>query len=553
MKKITYTLLLSALTSSFLWAQDLAQVEYDMKFEKYDTAKESLYKLMRKEPKPKEGKYYYNIGVIHIEQGFPDSAMIYLKKGLLAVKDIDINNIAIGRIALDEGKEKEANSKFNASLYKAKPGEIDFLLLIAKNYIESDNQDTEKAIEFAKKALEQQPNSIDARLVLADAYFAEKSIRRAWATLLEIKRLEEKNVPMLHSMAKIHKYNNEFPEAIEKLELAIQENENFEPAYQLLGEVYLDYSRFSGDKSKRKDGVKYYAKYHDMIGKSYDADNQYAQFLVRSFDFETLQEFTDKNWLQRGNNFPLYKFRGIAEFELGNREEAFQHLWQYFDVQDKTKLRGVDLLYYGLSEVEKSKNADGTYNEEMYNKAIDNIAQGVSKDPELAEELYQYGLELFNEEKFMQSYFLFDIGTRNPNNRNLVYDSYYKGTTLYMLSDEPMFKNQRQKAIDAFDLAIEASPTSHESYLQKARTLVMMKGATIEADAEKTYEKYIDIVENKNLMNVPQLKNGVVEGALYIANYNKDKNQAKAKRYYQKVLNLQPDNHAVKKSLNSLN
>lgn len=553
MKKITYTLLLSALTASFAWSQDIAQVEYDIKFKKYDTAKEALYKLMRQEPKPKEGKYYYNIGVVHIEQGFPDSAMIYLKQGLLAVKDIDINNIAIGRIALDEGKEKEANSKFNASLYKTKSGDIEFLLLIAKNYIESSKPDTAKAIEFAKRALEVQPNSIDARLTLADAYFAEKSIRNAWATLLEIKRLDENNVPMLHSMAKIHKYNNEFPEAIEKLELAIKENENYEPAYKLLGQVYLDYARFSGDRTKRVEGVKNYAKYHEMIGKSFDSDNEYAQFLVRSFDFETLQKLTDQNWLERGDNFPLYKFRGIAEFELGNREEAFQHLWQYFDVQDKTKLRGVDLLYYGLSEIEKSKNADGTYNDEMYNKAIDNIAQGVSKDPALAEELYQYGLELFNEGKYMQSYFLFDIGTRNPNNRNLVYDSYYKGTTLYLLSDDPMFKNQRQKAIEAFNLAIEASPTSHESYLQKARTLILMSGNTVEADAEKAYEKYIDIIEDKNLTNVETLRDGVIEGATYIANYNKDKNPEKAKRYYQKILNLQPENHAVRERLNSLN
>lgn len=553
MKKITCTLLLSALTASFAWSQDLAQVEYDIKFKKYDTAKEALYKLMRKEPKPKEGKYYYNLSVIHIEQGFPDSATIYLKKGLLAVKDVDINNIAVGRIALDEGKDKEANSKFNAALYNAKSGDIEFLLLIAKNYIESDKPDTAKAIEFSKRALEIQPNSVDARIMLADAYFAEKSIRNAWATLLEIKRLDEKNVKMLHSMAKIHKYNNEFPEAIEKLELAIQEDENYEPAYKLLGEVYADFARFSGDRTKRKEAVENYAKYHEMIGKSFDSDNDYAQFLVRNFQFEPLKELTDKNWLERGDNFPLYKFKGIAEFELGNRQEAFQHLWQYFDVQDKTKLRGVDLLYYGLSEIEKSKNPDGTYNDEMYNKAINNIAEGVSKDPVLAEELYQYGLELFNEQKYMQAYFLFDIGTRNPNNSNLVYDSYYKGTTLYLLSDAPMFKNQRQKAIEAFDLAIEASPTSHESYLQKARTLILMSGSTVEADTEKAYEKYIDIIEDKNLTNVETLKDGLIEGATFIANYNKDKNPEKAKRYYQKILNLQPENHAVRERLNSLN
>ena len=553
MKKITCTLLLSALTASFAWSQDLAQVEYDIKFKKYDTAKEALYKLMRKEPKPKEGEYYYNIGVIHIEQGFPDSAMIYLKKGLLAIKDVDINNIAVGRIALDEGKDKEANSKFNAALYNTKSDDIEFLLLIAKNYIESDKPDTAKAIEFSKRALGIQPNSIDARIMLADAYFAEKSIRNAWATLLEIKRLDEKNVKMLHSMAKIHKYNNEFPEAIEKLELAIQEDENYEPAYKLLGEVYADFARFSGDRTKRADAVKYYAKYHEMIGKSFDSDNDYAQFLVRNFQFEPLKELTDKNWLERGDNFPLYKFKGIAEFELGNRQEAFQHLWQYFDVQDKSKLRGVDLLYYGLSEIEKSKNPDGTYNDEMYNKAINNIAEGVSKDPVLAEELYQYGLELFKEQKYMQAYFLFDIGTRNPNNSNLVYDSYYKGTTLYLLSDAPMFKNQRQKAIEAFDLAIEASPTSHESYLQKARTLILMSGSTVEADAEKAYEKYIDIIEDKNLTNIETLKDGLIEGATFIANYNKDKNPEKAKRYYQKILNLQPENHAVRERLNSLN
>lgn len=551
-KTITFSILLTAL-SAVSYSQNLADVERDIKFEKYDTAKEALYKLIRAEVKPREGRYYYNLGKIHIAQGYNDSASLYFKEGLKAFKNMEVNNIGIGRVSLDEGKDKEARSKFNAALYNIDPRNIEPLLLISRAYMESPKPDAAKAIEYAKKALTAQPRSVEALVTLADAHIADRSTKLAWATLLEAKLVDAESPLLLSAMAKVHHINNEYEDTFRLLNQAIELHPDYEPAYKQLAQAYLDYVRFSDDKSKRADAVKNYAKYHEMIGKSFDADNAYAEFLIKAKDYKTLDELSKKNWLERGDNFPLYKYAGIAAYENGRMEEAYQNMWQYFDVQNKTKLQGIDYMYFGLAEIEKAKNPDGTFNEEGYNKAIANIEAGIKQNPKLSSELHQYGLEMFKEEKFKQAYFLFDIGSKNPKSENYVYDSYYKGNTLYLTSDKPMFQDQLQRASNAFNDAIKASPTTHEAYLLNARTQILLPGENAKTQAEKSYEDFLRIVETKKIAQQADLQEALVEAYSFIGGFNMAKNPEKAKINFEKALRIEPNNQYVKDSLDKLN
>lgn len=148
-KTITFSLLFSVITVSSIQAQSIEEVETAMKFEQYDVAKHDLYQLIKVEPN--QGKHFFNLGSIHLKENQSDSAMIYFKQGLKATKNFNINNIGIGQLSLNEGKDKEARSKFNAAQIRLPKNDIETYLLVSKAYIESTKPDPEKAMEAAKK------------------------------------------------------------------------------------------------------------------------------------------------------------------------------------------------------------------------------------------------------------------------------------------------------------------------------------------------------------------------------------------------------------------
>lgn len=497
MKKITFSLFTIAL-GFCANAQDISQIEKDILFEKYDTAKEALYKLIRHEKKPLQGKYYYNLGKIHIAQGYSDSAKIYFDRGLKSFYDTNLNNLGIGRLSLDNGNDKEARSKFNAALHNAKKGDISMLLAISKAYLDSKKPDAKKALEYAQKAEQILPNSIDAKVATAEAHLADGSVKLAWAKLLEAKLIKENDILLLSTMAKVHQINNDFDKSIELLNRVIEINPENALAYKQLAFTYLDFIGFSGDTSKRVDAVTNYEKFHQLIGKSYDADNAYAEILLQTQDYKKLLTFTNKIWKERGDNFKIYKYAGIAAFEDNRPKKAYEDMWQYFDVQDKNKLKGIDYLYLGLSEVEKSKKSDGTYDEEVYAKAIKNIQEGISRNQDLTREMNNYALNLFKSRKYYQAYFLYDLASKNQSSPSYAYDNYYKGNILYIMSDKPIFRDQLQKSLQFLDEAIKNTPSMYQAHLVKARVHALNPSPSSQEFAKSSYKDFLKTLNNRD-------------------------------------------------------
>ena len=66
-----------------------------------------LYKLVRSQPN--QGRNFYRLGVIHINENNLDSANYYFKQGLRAIKDADVNNIGLGKLVYYSKKIKKQN------------------------------------------------------------------------------------------------------------------------------------------------------------------------------------------------------------------------------------------------------------------------------------------------------------------------------------------------------------------------------------------------------------------------------------------------------------
>lgn len=548
-RTITLSLLFAVIASSN--AQTSSKIEKDIKFGKYDVAKNELYKLIKTEPT--QGTHYYNLGKIHLIENNQDSANIYFKNGLRATKNASLNNIGLGEIALNTNKEKEARSKFNGAFNNLKKDDISMYLLAAQTCLDAKNKDFERALEYTNKAIKIQPKSVEAYVMLGDIYLADKSPKLALSSYREALKNNPKSPLALMKITSVSIYNKDYGTAVEKLNEVIQNYPDFEEAYKQLAIANYLWNKEEKDSNKINNATKAYKKYHELIGQSIDSDNNYAEFLIKIKDFKTLDEFAKSNWELRGDNFPIYKFAAISAYQNGNYKDALTQIEKYFDVErNSEKFVGLDYMYLGLSEIANAKQANGTFEKNAYEKGLANIKKGISLDHSLAEEMNAYAIELFKDGNYEQAYYLFELGSLDKTSPNYVYDNYYKGNCLFLTNETPLFNNQLQKASEAFDLAIKASSTTHEALLMNARTNRFINTDASKVKMAKNYEDFITVISDKKMLKDADMKEPLIESYMFLGTYYKEKDANKARNYFSKVIEIQPNHEYSLKQLQKI-
>src|SRR5690606_10359689 len=484
-KKITLSLaLLSFIFSAN--AQTGTDIDTAIKYGRYDVAKKELYKLVRSQPD--QGKNFYRLGVIHINENNLDSANYYFKQGLRAPNDANVNNIGLGKIGLLEGKDKEAKSKFNAGTNNLSPNNYQTFLVVADAYTNAPKPDFDAALEYVNFALLVDIKEPEPHIARGDIYFAEKRFVDARRVYYETSKMFPKSLLPKMKLADVFRAGNEFEEAIKVYDSIVEKDPNYVDVYKQLGLAYADFARFKDDNALLEKGVENYFKYHGMIGESIDADNEIASYFIKNKAYNALGDLVRTKWYTRGDNFYMYRYRAIADFQNGKFLDAKESINQYFDVQDKKELiEPIDYLYKGLSELEASRNEDGTFNEAVYKKSIDEMTKAVKDNPNLGVALHQLGVDLFKDEHFEQAYFVFDLASKDEKSPYYVYDMYYKGNALYMASDKPMFQDQLQRAKENLNNSLKKTPT-FEAYLISARVNRNLNTAESLSKMEKDYE-----------------------------------------------------------------
>lgn len=548
-KKITLSLaLLSFIFSAN--AQTGTDIDTAIKYGRYDVAKKELYKLIRSQPT--QGRNFYRLGVIHINENNLDSANYYFKQGLRALKDANVNNIGLGKIGLLEGKDKEAKSKFNAGTNNLSPSDYQTFLVVADAYTNAPKPDFDAALEYVNFALLVDIKEPEPHIARGDIYFAEKRFVDARRVYYETSKMFPKSLLPKMKLADVFRAGNEFEEAIKVYDSIVEKDPNYIDVYKQLGLAYADFARFKDDKALLEKGVENYFKYHGMIGESIDADNEIASYFIKNKAYNALGDLVRTKWYTRGDNFYMYRYRAIADFQNGKFLDAKESINQYFDVQDKKELiEPIDYLYKGLSELEASRNEDGTFNEAVYKKSIDEMTKAVKDNPNLGVALHQLGVDLFKDEYFEQAYFVFDLASKDEKSPYYVYDMYYKGNALYMASDKPMFQDQLQRAKENLSNSLKKTPT-FEAYLISARVNRNLNTAESLSKMEKDYEGFITLLTEKGRANDAAFRESLVEAYTMIGNYNQSINKAKAADSFRKVLQLDSSNEYARKQVQSL-
>ncbi|HUH25526.1 MAG TPA: tetratricopeptide repeat protein, partial [Flavobacterium sp.] len=288
-KKITLSFALLSMVFSASAQNDYTSgrdIDTAIKYGQYDVAKKELHKLLRAQPN--QGKYYYSLGVMHLNENNRDSASYYFKQGLRAHKNINVNNLGIGKLSLLEGKDKEAKSKFHAATMELPAGDFQTFLTIADAYIYAPKPDYETALEFVGAALLVNKDTPEPHLVRGDIYFAEKQFVDARRVYYEVSKMFPNSMLPKMKLADVFRAGNEFEEAIKMYDEIIEKDPEYIDAYKQIALTYADYARFKNDRSLVEKGSENYFKYHGMIGESLDSDNELAAYLIKNKEYKGL-------------------------------------------------------------------------------------------------------------------------------------------------------------------------------------------------------------------------------------------------------------------------
>ena len=211
-------------------------------------------------------------------------------------------------------------------------------------------------------------------------------------------------------------------------------------------------------------------------------------------------------------------------------------------------------MYLGLIKLKKANNLETKIvDATTFNAGVADIKKSVEMEITMTNDLSELGKKLYEQKLFKEAAAIYEIATTNPDSRNFLLDNFYLGNSFYynntkkgVVKADPI---ELQKADAAFGRVIEASPTTQDAYIFRARTNNLLEN---EPMTIKYYEDYINVVTQKGPEEVTKNKTKFIESYNNLAANYANTDKAKAKEYFNKTLAIDPTNEYATKSLQTL-
>lgn len=563
------TLFLGAATLVPATAQDIASGLKDLEAERVPKAEQTFKQLASTAPTA-DNQFY--LGYFLLKTGKPDEAKAAFEKGLAADPKNQLNNVGLAGVALTKKDLTTAKAKTDEAVAATKGKNSDVLFRAGEMYtlFEGDKgaNDPARAIELLEKAkvLDKKNQNVDLPMAMGDAYTLrneggpavsryEEVIDGAVAAAANntVKAEANAKIGQLYLRSKQYKLAQEF------FEKALAADPEFAPTYRSYADALV------GSKAYKKAS----STYDTYVQKSGTKDPELllnvAKYYFLAGDHQKSLDYLDK--LKGQVKDPIIdRMTGWSSFALGRNDVAVESLNKFIStapqkvIFDDYKYLGraqaqlgtpegdslsiVNLLKAAPSDTTENlykEVADRYYAGKRYDKAATYLQQAISTDKKpsnndylkLGLSYYNYGLQVpkiiadtaqqavARKLAFMQADSSFarlaenaeKIGTPYP----LAY--YYRAQSNY-------FANGRDAS-----LASGAPVPLYEKFIEQA--LAAQANPETGATTREQNRKYL-ITAYRYLIN-----NSIAK-----------KDDAKAKEYANKVLELDPNDKDAKEFLN---
>ncbi|MHA6249754.1 tetratricopeptide repeat protein [Pontibacter sp. CAU 1760] len=521
-------------TAAFAQTGDAGRRAVDL--ERFEEAK-SIYKKQLGDRK-KGDEAYFALGNIYLNTQKLDSAAYYFNQGIAQNKKSAINYVGLGKIALENGNQAQANEHFEKALKLSKSKDPFVLTMLAEAYLNQGEQGTAKAIEYTKKAVERDNKNPVTYLVMGDAYLKQKNGGEAMTAYDRAIQLDEQYAKAYLRRGQLFTSSRNYNEAEEAFKKAIEINPNFAPAYRDLGELYY----FAGQYDR---ALSTFQKYVDMAEDTPETRAKYASFLFLTKNYEQSLQETEKVLQTQPDNMTMNRLRAYSHLELGHPDKALQAIETYMQKADTSKLIAEDYEYYGRI-LNKNKQPA---------KAIQNMEKSLEMNPENVELYADLANAYAQNNQYDKAIEVYERKRTDVEPSNA--DYYYMGNIYMMAGEEKAAANDRKAANEFFKKADEtygkvtaSNPEYAYGHLWRARAQASQDPETEQGLAKPYYEEFIKVTG----ADKEKYKRDLIEANSYLGYYYYLKGERQnALKHWQEVKTLDPANPQAEAALTEIN
>ncbi len=521
MSKSILTLIAAITIANCSWSQSLEDANIEFQNENLKKAKLAYLAVIKTNQSPRVALY---LGNTYLKLEDEDSARIYFQKAEIG-KDA-YTYIAKARLAIMDKKDNALVQEFidkALSVSRKRDPEIFFQAgyLTYRPKITNVNQ----FVPYFEEAHQQSPSNYFYNLTLGDMYLAQNEGGKAMNKYEEVTYKDPNNVMALIRIGRLFYSAMNYSLAIKSLKKADSINSSYTIVHKELGELYYlvkDYEKAS----------KEFRKYLDLNNNDSKAKGTYGAFLFQLKEYGKAVDEVSTFIKEDTTNYIFYRILAYSNYEIKKMKEAQLAMTNFWKYVEKSKVINLDYNY-----ASKIADANGDTANTIYY-----MMRAVASDSTNAELQTDYAKTLYNAKRYNDAIVAYNRRlTMQPQPSPL--DYYYLGRAYFNLND---FVNSDS----TFAKFVKVQPTSPDGYLWRAKSNVELEDkANLKGYAVPHYLKFIEFGASDLGRNRSNLISAYIYLG-YVALVQKD--NVKAKEWFNKVLELDPSNTGMQEEVKRL-
>jgi tetratricopeptide (TPR) repeat protein len=538
--KISKLILALMLVGSSVFAQSLEDARKAIDAEQYQKAKGMLKNLTVTQATKDENFFY--LGWVYILQDYTDSAKTVFNKGIAVNPKSALNYAGLGVAAFADKDRATATTNFNQAVALAGKNSKPYAY-VGRGYLAAPVNDrvapadAEAAIAILNKAKALNPKDVDVLLALGDAYRTQSKNTEALSNYQAALSLDPKLAGAKVATGVIWKFANNFEMSETEFKAALAIDPNYGPAYREWAETDVRWALSDPKMAsvKVKEATEQYRKYLALTDMSEESQLRYADFLVYSGDWKTLQTVSAE-LAKTSKNLKVQRYLMYSSTENKDYPAAIAAGNTWITKADPKRIIARDYLYLGRAQIASAQDSLG----------IGSLQKAYALDTTQADVYSEIGKSLFAQKKYEKAGDAYRTylsksrkGTLNDYLREgmsyyFAFDSAKPDTTLLTKADSA-FSYISQKATSPV-----APVILYRAYVADSKDA---DRNNIKGLAKPYYEQYITVVSAKAAPTDAE-KKSLAAAYAYLGTYYeyKEKDDAKAAENFTKAREADPTN-----------
>lgn len=503
-----------------------------------DVAKTILNNTINDASTDKAVSLFY-LGNIALAENDITAARSNYQAGINANSDYGYNYIGLGSLDLRAGNKAEAEKMFKQGMNTDKKNSA-LTVAVARAYFEANPTLYAKDVQkYIDKALKDSKNSEAAIYVLQGDMIAAQNPGEA-AGLYEMAINQDADKGEVNREAYVKYANTYFhvnpSYAIDKLKELNEKEPNSALAQRELAEKYYDNNQFGSACIQ-------YGKYMQNPNHFQNDEQRYAGLLYSAGEYQKSLDMANQVLAKDPSNFYMQRVILLDEAALKNWPAAEQAGRKLFN-HPAASLIPNDYVLYGQALSEEGKSEEAV---KVLEKAIELNPDNADLLPKLSA-VYDKAGQNEKAVEILRQYL--DAGNGSTQDiRDMA--KRYQSLARSLEKGSPERKVAAEDALKYINMAIEKAPNVGILYADKATILLTGNDDKPNADMAQAYDKMIEVFD-ANPDTKDRYKSYYTSAYYLLGIYYMDGDKDKSRAYFQKYLELKPEDEDVQKLVETL-